>query len=69
MEGVPWRGPLEGVPWRDSHGGDPNADAEADLIKKFADSMRIIPCPEVTVVDVEHTLTRKMRSICPHNVE
>jgi hypothetical protein len=26
---------------------------------KFADSMRIIPYPEVTVVDVENTLTRK----------
>jgi hypothetical protein len=29
------------------------------LIPKFADIMRIGPCLEVTVVDVEHALMRK----------
>jgi hypothetical protein len=29
---------------------NPDADAEADLIPTFASSMRIIPCPGVTVV-------------------
>jgi hypothetical protein len=29
----------------------PNTDAEADLIPMFVDSIRIIPCPEVTVVN------------------
>jgi hypothetical protein len=33
----------------------PNADAEADLISKFEDRIRGIPCPEVAVVDAEHT--------------
>jgi hypothetical protein len=46
----------------------PKADAEADLIPTFADSKRIIPCPEVTVVDVEHTITRKTRFVCPQNI-
>jgi hypothetical protein len=46
----------------------PNADAEADLIPTLADSMRIIPCPEVTAVDVEHILTRKIHFVCPQNV-
>jgi hypothetical protein len=32
----------------------PNLDDEMDLISIFEDSTRIIPCPEVTVVDVEH---------------
>jgi hypothetical protein len=35
----------------------PNAEAEADLIPTFADSVRIVPCPEVTVVDGEQALT------------
>jgi hypothetical protein len=47
---------------------NPNADAEADLIPTFADSVRITPCPEVTVVDAEHTLTRKTRFVCPQNI-
>jgi hypothetical protein len=46
----------------------PNADAEADLIPMFADSMRIIPCQDVTVVDIEHTLTSKTRFVSPQNV-
>jgi hypothetical protein len=37
----------------------PYTDGEADLMLMFVDSMRIIPCPEMTVVDVEHTLTYK----------
>jgi hypothetical protein len=47
---------------------DDSTDAEADLIPTFADSMRIIPCPEMTFVDVEHTITRKTRFVCPQNV-
>jgi hypothetical protein len=42
-------------------------DAEAVLIPMFAGSMRIIACPEVTVVDVEHTLTHKTWLVCPQN--
>jgi hypothetical protein len=44
-----------------------NAEAAADFIPTFADSMRIIPCPEVTVVDVEDTLTR-IWLVSPQNV-
>jgi hypothetical protein len=39
--------------------------AEAGLTPIFAKSMRIIPCPEVTVVDVQHTITRKTCFVCP----
>jgi hypothetical protein len=45
----------------------PNADAEADLVPTFKDGMRIFPCPEVTVVDPEHTLTSKTHFVCPQN--
>lgn len=47
----------------------PNAEAEAEanLTPTFAKRMKIIPCPEVTVVDVEHTLTRKTHFVCPQN--
>jgi hypothetical protein len=45
----------------------PNADAEAELIPTFSDSM-IISCPELTVVDVEHTLTRETCFICVQNI-
>jgi hypothetical protein len=31
----------------------PNADIEVGVIPMFANSMRIIPCPQVTAVDVE----------------
>jgi hypothetical protein len=30
------------------------------LIPSFADNIRIIPCPEVVVVDIEHILTVNM---------
>jgi hypothetical protein len=33
----------------------PNVDAGVDVIPTFKDSMRIMMCPEVTVVDAEHT--------------
>lgn len=46
----------------------PNADAEAHLISTFADNIRIIPCPEVTGVNVERTPRRKTRFACPQNV-
>jgi hypothetical protein len=46
----------------------PNAEAEAGLIPIFVDRMRIVPCPQVIVVDVEHTLTRKACVVCPQNV-
>jgi hypothetical protein len=36
---------------------------EVDLILTYADSMRIIPCPEVT-----HTLTLKICFFSPHSV-
>jgi hypothetical protein len=36
---------------------NPNADAETDLIPTFADSVIIIPHPEVAVLDIEHTHT------------
>jgi hypothetical protein len=49
-------------------GFSPNAYAEADLIATFTDSMRIIPCPEVPVVNVENTLMRKASFVGPHNV-
>jgi hypothetical protein len=45
----------------------PNADAQADLIPMFADSVKITRA-EATAVDVEHTLTRKTRIVCPQNV-
>jgi hypothetical protein len=34
------------------------------LIPTFAVNMRTFPCPEVTVVDAEHTLTLKIRFVC-----
>jgi hypothetical protein len=46
----------------------PNADTEEDLKPIFMDSMRIILCPEVTVVDVSHTVTCKACFISPQNV-
>jgi hypothetical protein len=46
----------------------PNADAETDLTDKFVGGIRIIPCPEMFVVEVEHTLTRKTYFACPQNV-
>jgi hypothetical protein len=39
-----------------------------DLIPQFAETVRIIPSPEVTVVDVEHTFTCVIHFICPHNI-
>jgi hypothetical protein len=38
----------------------PNADAEADFIPTFRNSMRIIPCPKVNVMDIEHTHTHNV---------
>jgi hypothetical protein len=38
--------------------------AEAVLIPMFGDSRRIVPCPEVTVADVEHTLTCLSTELC-----
>jgi hypothetical protein len=38
------------------------------LIAKFADNMRIIPCPEVTAVDAKPTLKRKTCFVCPQNI-
>jgi hypothetical protein len=35
-----------------------------DLKPMFADSMRIILCPEATAVDTEHTLICKTFSTC-----
>jgi hypothetical protein len=46
----------------------PNTDAAADSIPMFEDSMRIIPCPPVTVVVAEHDLTPETRFVCPQNV-
>jgi hypothetical protein len=46
----------------------PNADTETVFIPTYIDSMRIIPCLEVTVVDDEYTLTRKI-CVWPENVK
>jgi hypothetical protein len=40
-----------------------DTDAKADLIPTFAVRMRIIPCTNVTVVDLEHNLMHKTRSV------
>jgi hypothetical protein len=45
----------------------PNANAEEDLIPTFVDSIRIISCLEVIVVDVVHTPTSKTCFVCPEN--
>jgi hypothetical protein len=45
----------------------PNADAEEDFIPTFVDCMKIILCPQVTVVDVEHALMHKTCFTCPQN--
>jgi hypothetical protein len=34
----------------------PNNDAEADMIPMSMDNMKIMPHPEVTIVDIEHTV-------------
>jgi hypothetical protein len=49
----------------DSVPDDTSPNAEADLMPTFVDSMRIFPCPEVAVVDVEHTFTRERHLVCP----
>jgi hypothetical protein len=46
----------------------PNAEGEADMMPKFEDNRRIIRCPEVTVVDVEHTLMLKTCSVSAQSV-
>jgi hypothetical protein len=43
----------------------PNANAGADFIPTFTYGMKIVPCPEVTVLDVEHTHLRKTCFACP----
>jgi hypothetical protein len=45
---------------------NPNTDAKAELLPTFEDSLRIIPCPMVTAMDAEHTLTRKTCFVCPY---
>jgi hypothetical protein len=45
----------------------PNVDAKVDLIPTSVVSMRIISCPEMTVPDVEHNVTRK-QSLCVHRI-
>jgi hypothetical protein len=46
----------------------PNADTQADLNPKFGDNMRIVPCQEMIVVDVEHNLKCKACNACPQNI-
>jgi hypothetical protein len=46
----------------------PNIDAEVDLIQMFVDSVRITPCPEVTLVDLEHNSIRKTGLVGPQTV-
>jgi hypothetical protein len=41
---------------------------ETDLRSTSMDSMRIFLSPQVTVVDVEHTLIHKRSLVCPQNV-
>jgi hypothetical protein len=48
--------------------GSMTTDTEVDLIPIFMDSMRIILCPEVTVVGVEHALMHKTCFVHPQNV-
>jgi hypothetical protein len=38
----------------------PNADAEANFIPTFRDSMRIISCQKVNVIGIEHTHTQNI---------
>jgi hypothetical protein len=45
-----------------------NANLEADFIDPFTGNMRIIPCPEVPVLEVEHTLMCKACLVCGHNI-
>jgi hypothetical protein len=49
-------------------GTSPNSDAEEDFIPTFTDRVRIILCPDATVVDGEHINTRKTRFACPQTV-
>jgi hypothetical protein len=46
----------------------PNTEAQANLITTFTDSIKIISYLEVTVVGVQHNLTRKIRFVCPHTI-
>jgi hypothetical protein len=43
----------------------PNAEAETGFIPTFADSTSVIPCPEMTPVGAQHTVTRKTCFACP----
>jgi hypothetical protein len=45
----------------------PNADAGTEMIPTFSDSMTI-SYPELTVVDVEHTIKRETCFICAQNI-
>jgi hypothetical protein len=47
----------------------PNPDAELETILTFSDNLKVIHCPEMSVVDVEHTLTLKTCFVCPQNVK
>jgi hypothetical protein len=46
----------------------PNADAEEELISTFTNTMRIIACPEVFVVDIEYILVNQTYFVCTQNV-
>jgi hypothetical protein len=46
----------------------PNSDPEADCIPTFPGSIRIISCPELTVVDAEYILTCKTYLVSLQNI-
>jgi hypothetical protein len=52
------------APWQCPDDSSINADVEVHFITLVADSMRIVRCLEVTVVGVQHVLTRDV--ICAH---
>jgi hypothetical protein len=50
------------------HSTSQEVDTNVDMIPKHVDSMKTLPCPEVTAVDMKHNLTYKTFFICPQNI-
>jgi hypothetical protein len=46
----------------------PNVNAEADGIPTLAKRLRIIPRPELILVETKYNLTRKTSFVCPQTV-
>jgi hypothetical protein len=54
---------VDTAAWQCPYDSSLNADAEV-----VADSMRIVPCLEVTVLDAEHIFTRETLFLCQQTV-